>query len=54
MRKYRVIYSDKTFSDRTERFETQAMDPDKAKEMAHILSLMGCTDFEYVPERKAA
>lgn len=50
MRKFKVLYSDKTFSDRKEKYETKnEYDMREAQEMAEVLAMMGCCDFEFVP-----
>lgn len=49
MRKFKVLYSDKTFSDRSEKFETSEYDRITAQSVADGLALMGCSDFEFVP-----
>lgn len=54
MKKYKVLYSDKTFSDRREVFETKPYPRPQAEELKSILSLMGCGDFEFVPVAEAA
>lgn len=57
MRKFKVLYSDKTFSDRPEKFETKPYDHKTAEELRDMLALMGCTDFQFIPiqdERKVA
>lgn len=54
MKRYIVVYSDNTFSNRQERFETKAYPIDKAKEIADALACMGCHDFEYKPEERIA
>lgn len=54
MRKFKVIYSDKTFSDRPERFETEEYTHNEAHEMAACLELMGCHELEVVPVKRAA
>ena len=54
MKQYKVLYSDKTFSDRGERFETKPYPRPKAQELADALALMGCHDFEFVPVQQAA
>lgn len=54
MRRFVIHYNDKTFSDRTERFQTKAYDGPKAASMARGLEFLGCTEVELVPEERIA
>lgn len=49
MRRFLLVYSDNTFSDRPDRFEIGPFEGNDAKAMADTLGTLGCKDFEFVP-----
>lgn len=53
MKQYRVIYSDPAMSSR-ERYKTRPYDMKTAREVADQLGAMGCSDFDFEPEKEAA
>lgn len=55
MRKFKILYSDRTMSERAEKFETvNTYARKEAEEMTSVLATLGCTDFEIVPVKEAA